>query len=77
MLAIKLHAKLIVPDFNFKAENFIIPVSANIQFSPKNLIDIGGEFTFPNLKPPADPTTMEAPPFYDDRFLLLYGQFRF
>ena len=78
VLAIKLHAKLIVPDFNFKVENFVIPVSANIQFSVNNLIDIGGEFTFPNLKPP-DPDgdgMLEAPPFYDDRFLLLYGQFR-
>jgi hypothetical protein len=78
VLAIKLHAKLIVPNFNFEVENFVIPVSANIQFSVSNLIDIGGEFTFPNLKPP-DPDgdmPMEAPPFYDDRFLLLYGQFR-
>lgn len=79
VLAIKLHAKLIVPDFNFKAENFVIPVAANIQFSVSNLLDIGGEFTFPNLKPPDpdDGGPLEAPAFYDNRFLLLYGQFRF
>lgn len=76
MLAIKLHGKVIIVDFNTEAGNFQIPVSANIQFSPTNLIDIGGEFTFPNLKPAEDPVTMEAPNFYDQRMLLLYGQLR-
>lgn len=78
MLAIKLHGKVIIEDFNTDAEFFRIPVSANIQFSPTNLIDIGGEFTFPNLKP-ADPDAdgpLEAPAFHEDRFLLLYGQLR-
>lgn len=77
MLAIKLHGKIVIVDFDTEAENFRIPVSANIQFSPKNLIDIGGEFTFPNLKPAEDPVTMETPNFYDQRMLLLYGQLRF
>jgi len=78
VLAIKLHGKVIIKDFNTEADNFQIPVSANIQFSPKNLIDIGGEFTFPNLKP-ADPDAdgpLEAPNFYDSRMLLLYLQIR-
>jgi hypothetical protein len=78
-LAVKLNGKVIVKDFNTDAENFQIPVSANIQFSPKNLIDIGGEFTFPNLKPPdpdGDMGPLEAPNFYDQRMLLLYVQFR-
>jgi hypothetical protein len=79
MLAIKLHAKIIIIDFNTDADNFQIPVAANVQFSPSNLVDIGGEFTFPNLKP-ADPDgdgPLEAPKFYDNRMLLLYGQLRF
>lgn len=78
MLAIKLNGKVVIADFNTDAGNFAIPVSLDIQFSPNNKIDIGGEFTFPNLKP-ADPDEdgpLEAPAFYDSRFLLLYGQLR-
>ena len=82
MLAIKLQGTVIIRDFDTEAENFLIPVSANIQFSPKNLIDIGGEFTFPNLKPPEEDTNGDgmldpAPKFYKQRMLLLYGQARF
>jgi hypothetical protein len=70
MLALKLNAKLIIKDFNTDAGNFQVPVSLNVQFSPTNLFDMGGEFTFPNLK-------VEDPEkFYDKRFLLLYGQIR-
>jgi hypothetical protein len=83
MLALKLNAKIIIIDFNTDAGNFQIPVSLNVQFSPKNLIDIGGEFTFPNLKPAgvdpdgAGPLPAGDPPkFYDNRMLLLYGQIR-
>ncbi len=75
VLAIKLQAKVIIGDFDTEAK-FDIPVSANIQFSPSNLIDIGGEFTFPDLKPSEDPVTMETPAFTDNRMLLLYGQLR-
>jgi hypothetical protein len=79
MLAIKLHGKVIIKDFDTSAENFQIPVSANIQFSPKNLLDIGGEFTFPNLKPPETQDldgNGEPDKFYDQRMLLLYAQIR-
>ena len=76
MLALILHGQIIIADFNTDAGNFRIPVSLNVQFSPNNTFDMGLEFTFPNLKPPEDPTTMMAPKFYDDRFLLLYGQLR-
>ncbi|MCA9678427.1 MAG: hypothetical protein H6709_04195 [Kofleriaceae bacterium] len=69
-LAVKLNATLNIVDFDTSADNFRIPVSINIQFTPKRAIDIGGEFTFPNLKP-------ETGNFYDSRKLLLYGQFRF
>jgi hypothetical protein len=78
-LAVKLHGKVIVIDFNTDADNFQIPVSANIQFSPKNLVDIGGEFTFPNLKPPETQDLNadgEPDKFYEQRMLLLYIQLR-
>jgi hypothetical protein len=76
-LAIKLKAQLLVPDFDFDADKFIVPASLDVQFSLSNLIDIGGEFSFPNLKAKDDPaTTDKEEKFYDNRFLLLYGQLR-
>jgi hypothetical protein len=76
-LAIKLQAQIIIRDFNTDAGNFLVPASLNIQFSPTNLIDFGGEFSFPNLKAEDDPaTTDKEEKFYDKRFLLLYGQIR-
>jgi hypothetical protein len=74
-LAIKLHAGVDVVDFNFSKTNLIIPVSADIQYSPSNLLDFGGEFSFPNLKPPPD-MSGNTPKFYDSRALLLYLQLR-
>jgi hypothetical protein len=75
-LAIKLQAKIIIRDFNTDAGNFLVPASLNIQFSPTNLLDFGGEFSFENLKTEDDPNTMNEEKFYDRRFLLLYGQIR-
>ncbi len=91
MLAVKINAKLIIEDFDTDGVDtseppdmiedqptFFIPVSLNIQFSPNNKFDMGGEFSFPNLKPfdPDGDGPTEAPAFYDSRFLLLYGQIR-
>jgi hypothetical protein len=71
--AVKLAAKLIIPDFNTEGPDgtstFVIPISVNLQFSPRNTLDLGGEFTFPNLKPAEGN-------FYDQRMLLLYAQLR-
>jgi hypothetical protein len=76
-LAIKLQAKIIIRDFNTDAGNFLVPASLNIQFSPTNLIDFGGEFSFENLKAEDNPATPDKEEkFYDRRFLLLYGQIR-
>jgi hypothetical protein len=84
-LALKLHANVNVANFDFSKDNLVIPVSVNVQYSPTNLLDFGGEFQFPNLKPattmgvdPNDPTKMidTTPKFYDNRHLLLYLQLR-
>jgi hypothetical protein len=69
-VSIVLFATLQVVDFDTRAENFVIPATARVQFSPNRKLDLGAEFTFLNVKPP------EGQKFYDNRFLLLYGQFR-
>ena len=76
IVAIILKAEINIADFDFTATNVRVPASAAVQLSPTNKIDVGMEFTFNNLKPPAPPGGGEAPPFYDDRFLLFYGQLR-
>ncbi|MCW5804530.1 MAG: hypothetical protein KIT31_19320 [Deltaproteobacteria bacterium] len=63
-------ATLVIPDFNTDADNLQIPATARIQFSPNQKFDIGGEFTFLNLKPPSGN-------FIDNRFLTFYIQSRF
>jgi hypothetical protein len=67
--AVILRGEVIVPEFNFD-DSIAIPVTAAAQFTPVNLFDIGLEFSFRNVKPPA------GSPF-DARFLLLYAQARF
>jgi hypothetical protein len=50
----------------------------DLQLSPTNKLDVGMQFSFPNLKP-ADPDgdgPIEAAKFYDSRFLLLFAQLR-
>jgi hypothetical protein len=69
-VSIVLFATLQVVDFDTKADNFVIPATARVQFSPNRKLDLGLEFSFLNVKPP-DPQK-----FYDNRFVLLYGQFR-
>jgi len=75
-----LKAGITIIDFNTDAGNFQIPASIAFQFTPNNTIDLALQFAFPNLKPAS---TMDAmgndttPKFYDNRTLLLYGQFRF
>jgi hypothetical protein len=75
-----LKAGIKIIDFNTDAGNFQIPASIAFQFTPNNALDLALQFAFPNLKPAS---TMDAmgndttPKFYDNRTLLLYGQFRF
>jgi hypothetical protein len=70
-VSIVIFAQLQIIDFNTDAENFTIPATARIQFSPNRKLDIGGEFTFLNMKPP------EGQKFYDNRFLTLFLASRF
>lgn len=72
ILAIIVKAAVRVKDFDFSATNLSIPATVSIQLSPNNKLDAGLDFTFNNLKPAGDP----APKFYDDRFLLFFGQLR-
>ncbi len=68
-----------IKGFNTDGDNFQIPISVALQYTPANTIDFGLEFAFPNLKP-ADPDgdqPLEAPKFYDSRTLLFFGTFRF
>ncbi len=78
IVALILHASLVIPGFNFKKDNAVIPATAAIQLSPNNRLDAGAEFSFGNLKPP-DPDAdgpLEAPAFYDDRFMLFFARYR-
>lgn len=70
-LSVVVFAQLQIVDFNTDAENLKIPATARIQFSPSRKLDIGGEFTFLNMKPP------EGQKFYDNRFLTLFVAARF
>lgn len=70
IVAILVKAQLRIPNFDFSTENISVPGSIAVQLSPNNKIDAGMEFRFGNLKPP------EGVNFYDDRFLLFFGQIR-
>jgi hypothetical protein len=71
IVAILVKAAVRVRDFDFSDTSALtIPGTIAVQLSPNNKIDAGMEFTFNNLKPP------EGVNFYDDRFLLFFGQFR-
>lgn len=64
-LSVVIFATLQVVDFDF-TNRLTVPATARIQFSPNRKLDIGGEFTFLNMKPEGDKK------FYDDRFLTLF-----
>jgi hypothetical protein len=73
-----IRAGLRIKDFDFSSTNVAIPATVDLQLSPTNKLDAGLQFSFPNLKP-ADPDgdgPIEAPKFYDSRFLLFFAQLR-
>lgn len=70
-LSIVAYAQLIIPDFDTSAGAFQVPVTARIEASPTQTIDIGLAFTLLNVKPP-DP---QSP--IDNRFISAYVQARF
>lgn len=79
IVALILRASLIIPDFDFTADNVVVPASAAVQLTPNNHLDAGMEFRFGNLKLPEgkdiDGDGM-ADKFYDDRFLLFFVRYR-
>ncbi|KAB2903253.1 MAG: hypothetical protein F9K40_07240 [Kofleriaceae bacterium] len=80
IVAILVKAAVRVTDFDFSdTSKLAIPATIAIQLSPNNKIDAGMDFTFNNLKPAPIDDGMGGtvtPNFYDDRFLLFFGQIR-
>lgn len=70
-LSVVVFAQLRVPDFDFSAGSFQVPVTGRIEASPNQQLDFGLEFTLLNIKPP-DP---QSP--IDNRFLSLFVQARY
>jgi hypothetical protein len=71
-VSLVVQAQLQVVDFDF-TNKLVVPATIRIQFSPTRQIDIGGEFTLLNIKPPED--SEEGP--FDNRFLSLFFAARF
>jgi hypothetical protein len=79
IVAILLKASLIIPRFDFRKDNVVVPASAAVQLSPNNRLDAGMEFRFGNLKLPEGTDIDgdgEEDKFYDDRFLLFFARYR-
>lgn len=84
-LSVVLFAQLQIRDFD-TTNQFTIPATARIQFSPNQKLDIGAEFKFLDLKPKdpdgqngmaCDGMDCEPPKFFAQRFLNLYVQARY
>lgn len=77
-LSLVLFAQLQIRDFD-TTNQFTIPATARIQFSPNQKFDIGLEFKFLNLKPldPDGEGPAESPSPIDQRFMNMYVQARY
>ncbi len=78
-LSLVLFAQLQIRDFD-TTNQFTIPATARIQFSPNRKFDIGLEFKFLNLKPidpDGDAGPAEAPSPIDQRFMNMFMQARY
>lgn len=71
-VSVVVFAQLVIPNFDTEADDFAVPATARVQFSPSQKLDLGAEFVFLNLKPPEG----SGKKFYDDRFLTLFAAFR-
>lgn len=79
IVALILKASLVIPRFDFRADNVTVPASGAVQLTPTNRIDAGMEFRFGNLKLPEGTDIDgdgEPDKFYDDRFLLFFARYR-
>ncbi|MBP6841282.1 MAG: hypothetical protein KA190_28545 [Kofleriaceae bacterium] len=70
-VSVIVRAQLIVPKFDFRPENFVVPATAQVIFSPNQRLDLGAEFKFLDLTPPT-----EERQFYEDRFLTFFATLR-
>jgi hypothetical protein len=59
-----------VPDFDFNAQQFQVPVTGRVQVSPNQKMDFGLEFTLLNVKPPDGQSAI------DNRFIGLFFALR-
>jgi hypothetical protein len=77
-LSLVLFAQLQIRDFD-TTNQFTIPATARIQFSPNQKFDIGLEFKFLNMKPldPDGEGPAEAPSPIDQRFMNMFMQARY
>lgn len=78
-LSLVLFAQLQIRDFD-TTNQFTIPATARVQFSPNQKLDIGLEFKFLNLKPidpDGDAGPAEAPSPIDQRFMNMFVQARY
>ena len=63
-------AQLRIPDFDTSTGNFLVPLTARVEFSPIQKLDIGLEFVLLKVMPPEGQTALQ------NRFISLFGQFR-
>jgi hypothetical protein len=78
-LSLVLQAQLVIRDFD-TTNQFTIPASVKVQFTPNPKFDIGAEFKFLNLKPidpDGDVGMAKAPSPIDQRFFSLFMQARY
>jgi hypothetical protein len=77
-LSVVLFAQLQIRDFD-TTNQFTIPATARVQYSPNQKLDIGLEFKFQDLKPkdPDGDGVLEPPAFFAQRFLNLFIQARY
>ncbi|MGN6110316.1 MAG: hypothetical protein ACTHU0_34755 [Kofleriaceae bacterium] len=79
MLDVRIFVQLQIRDFD-TTNQFVVPATARVQFTPSQKLDIGLEFKFLDVVP-KDPDgekgPAEAGKFYDNRFMNMFVQARF
>jgi len=78
VLSVVLFAQLQIRDFD-TTNQFTIPATVRVQYSPNQKLDFGLEFKFLDLKPkdPDGEGALEAPQFFAQRFMNLFVQARY
>lgn len=79
VVALVIRASAAIDDFDFRPGNIVVPLSAAVQLTPNNRLDVGLELRFGNHDLPAGADLDDdgkADAFYDDRFLFLFARYR-